>query len=214
LYRDISALQFDNQTSRQSITAAVRGDPDALSELLQHHAPRLRRALQAGNAWLSYLELEDVLQVTYLEAFLHIRRFDLEQTDSFGGWLLRIARNNLRDLQRELTAAKRPPEERRVAIDFGQSCVELIETLSGATATPSRAAASNEARNLLAEALQKLPEDYRAVVQQYDLDGCPVGEVAQNLGRTEGAVYMLRARAHDRLRAMLGTESRFFSHRA
>ncbi len=127
---------------------------------------------------------------------------------------MRIARNNLRDLQRELAAAKRPPQEKRVALDFGQSCVVLIENLTGAEATPSRAAASNEARNLLAEALQKLPEDYRTVVQQYDLDGCSVAEVAKSLGRSEGAVYMLRARAHDRLRAMLGTESRFFSRRA
>ncbi len=155
-----------------------------------------------------------MLQVTFLEAFLHIRRFDAEQADSFGGWLLRIARNNLRDLQRELAAAKRPPPEKRVALDFEQSCVVLIETLAGAAATPSRAAAANEASNLLAEALRKLPEDYRAVVQQFDLDGCPVAEVAEKLGRSEGAVYMLRARAHDRLRALLGTESRFFSRRA
>ncbi|MCH7872208.1 MAG: sigma-70 family RNA polymerase sigma factor [Planctomycetes bacterium] len=207
-------MQFDNQTDRQSITDAVRGDPDALSELLQTHAPRLRRALQADNAWLSYLELEDVLQVTFLEAFLHIRRFDAERADSFAGWLLRIATNNLRDLQRELAAAKRPPPEKRVALDFGRSCVALIETLSGAAPTPSHAAAAAEAQDLLAEALQKLPEDYRTVVQQYDLDGCSVAEVAKKLGRSEGAVYMLRARAHDRLRAMLGTESRFFSHRA
>jgi len=207
-------MSSDRQTDRQLIAEAVTGDPDALTRLLQQQAPSLRQALRADNAWLSHLDLADVLQITYLDAFLHIRRFDPDQADSFGGWLLRIARNNLRDLQRELAAAKRSPPENRVALDREQSRVALLKTLSGTSATPSRVAASREAGTLLAQAIERLPEDYRAVVQLYDLDGRPVDEVAEQLGRSKGAVYMLRSRAHDRLRAILGTESEFFSHRA
>lgn len=211
---DDRALPFDSETHRQLITEAVQGDADALSKLLERHAPALRQALSADNTWLSHLELSDVIQVTYLEAFLHIRRFDPQRSDSFGAWLLKIARNNLRDMQRELAAAKRPPPEKRVALDFGQSCAVLIETLTGASGSPSRAAAAKESRELLSQALEKLPEDYRAVVQLYDLEDCPAVEVAEKIDRSAGAVYMLRARAHDRLRAILGTESKFFSRGA
>ncbi|MCH8805784.1 MAG: sigma-70 family RNA polymerase sigma factor [Planctomycetes bacterium] len=207
-------MQFDNETQRQLITEAVGGNADALSKLLERHAQALRQALSADNTWLSHLELADVIQVTYLEAFLHIRRFDPQRSDSFESWLLKIARNNLRDMQRELAAAKRPPPDKRVTLDFGQSCAVLIGTLTGASGTPSRAAAAKEARELLSRALEKLPENYRAVVQLYDLEGCPAVEVAEKLDRSVGAVYMLRARAHDRLRAILGTESKFFSRGA
>lgn len=207
-------MQFASETQRQLITDSVRGDADALSKLLERHAQALRQALSADNTWLSHLELADVIQVTFLEAFLHIRRFDPQRSDSFESWLLKIARNNLRDMQRELAAAKRPPPDKRVAMDFGQSCAVLIETLTGASGTPSRAAAAKEARELLSQALEKLPEDYRTVVRLYDLEGCPAVEVAEKLDRSVGAVYMLRARAHDRVRAILGTESKFFSRGA
>jgi DNA-directed RNA polymerase specialized sigma24 family protein len=43
----------------------------------------------------------------------------------------------------------------------------------------------------------------------YDLEGRPVQEVAQALGRSPGAVYMLRARAHRRLSEIMGTASRY-----
>jgi DNA-directed RNA polymerase specialized sigma24 family protein len=38
----------------------------------------------------------------------------------------------------------------------------------------------------------------------FDLEGRPVQQIASALQRSEGAVYMLRARAHDRLREILG----------
>ena len=90
------ALQNESETQRELIIGAVRGDSDALSKLLERQAPALRQALSADNTWLSHLELADVLQVTYLEAVLHIRRFDPQRSDSLGAWLLKIARNNLR----------------------------------------------------------------------------------------------------------------------
>ena len=40
------------------------------------------------------------------------------------------------------------------------------------------------------------------------------GNVAATLERSVGAVHMLRARAHDRLRELLGSESRFSSDKA
>ena len=61
-------------------------------------------------------------------------------------------------------------------------------------------------------ALGSLPGDYEKVVRMYDLEGRPIGEVAAELGRSEGAVYMLRARAHDRLREQMGPASKFFTH--
>jgi len=89
-----------------------------------------------------------------------------------------------------------------------------VELLGATYTTPSRAAARREADSFIEQALAKIPSDYADVIRLYDLEQRPIAEVAQHLGRTEGAVYMLRARAHDRLREALGTESMFFSRPA
>jgi RNA polymerase sigma-70 factor (ECF subfamily) len=199
------------EPENSSIAPAVKGDKEALSTLLQAHAPELRRALSVESRWLSRFDVDDVMQVTFLEAFLHIHRFDPAAPGSFSGWLLSIARNNVRDLKREALAAKRPAPDKQVALYAGQSSVALIERLVGSSTTPSRAFAANEAQGILELALKKLPEDYREVVQLYDLEGNSAAQVARQLRRSVGAVYMLRGRAHDRLREILGSESRFFS---
>jgi len=58
-----------------------------------------------------------------------------------------------------------------------------------------------------------LPPDYEKVVRLYDLQCKSAVEVAAELGRSEGAVYMLRARAHERLKQELGSSSQFFPER-
>jgi RNA polymerase sigma-70 factor (ECF subfamily) len=202
------------EANNSLIAQAVAGDREALSALLQAHAPELRRTLRVESRWLSPSDVDDVLQVTFLEAFLHIHRFDPAAPGSFSGWLLSIARNNVRDLKREATAAKRPALDKRIAWYAEQSSIALVEKLTGSGPTPSRAFAANEVQGILERALEKLPEDYRRVVQLYDLEGHSAARVAQQLERSVGAIYMLRWRAHDRLREILGSESRFFSRGA
>ena len=60
----------------------------------------------------------------------------------------------------------------------------------------------------------RLPDAYRKVVQMYDIHGQGVDEVSSALNRSAGAVYMLQARAHDRLRGILGATTNFFSDSA
>jgi RNA polymerase sigma-70 factor (ECF subfamily) len=89
--------------------------------------------------------------------------------------------------------------------------VDLILLLSGGGATPSGAAATREAVGLVQAAVDRLPEDYRRVVRLYELQGLSIHDVAADMGRSEGAVKMLLARARDRLRESLGSSSRYFS---
>ncbi|MCH8150410.1 MAG: sigma-70 family RNA polymerase sigma factor [Planctomycetes bacterium] len=195
---------------------SVAGDEDALSELLGRHAPAIREKLRIDGKWLSKFDIDDVMQVTFLEAFQHIARFDPAAAGSFTGWLLQIARNNLRDLIKEAGRAKRPPPGKQVHGAGGPaSYVAFVDVLSAASGTtPSRHFAAKDIKIHLERALAKLPEVYRQVVTLFDLDGQSVEQVAEAVGRSSGAVYMLRARAHDRLRGILGAESKFFSFRA
>ena len=199
------------------VTQAVGGDHDALTSLLERYGTELRDRLapKISGSWRSVLEADDVMQVTYLEAFMRIRQFEPTGPRAFLRWLTQIAENNLLDAVKELGRAKRPQPADRITPHHGEdSCVALLELMGCTTTTPSREAARCEAGQILDDALRGLPEDYERVVRWYDLDGRPIDEVADAMGRSPGAIHMLRARAHDRLRELLGESTRFFSHPA
>jgi len=193
---------------------AIAGDEDALAELLEEFGPQVRQRLggRIGAQWQSVFEEDDVLQITYLEAFLRIGRFECIGEGAFLAWLTRIAENNLRDAIRELGRVKRPQPANRVESPSGdESYAALCDVLRVTSVTPSHHAARGEARRILDGAIEKLPADYARVVRLYDLEGRSAAEVAGAMGRSTGAVYMLRARAHDCIRELLGPESAFFS---
>ncbi len=89
--------------------------------------------------------------------------------------------------------------------------VALVDLLAVSSTTPSIVAARDEAARHIEKSLKSLPADYEKVVRLYDLEGRPMDEVAREMGRSEGAAYMLRARAHDRLREEMGPAGNFFS---
>lgn len=197
------------------LTAAANGDADALAELLRVHGPEVRRRLNIGPDWQAMLDSADVMQVTYLEAFLRIYQLEARTADKFCAWLDRLAQNNLRDAIRELKRQKRPDPRNQVGRGAaGESTSMLLDELGSGTPTASRVAASREAQGAMESAVAQLPPLYAQVVRLHDLEGQSVPDVAAAMGRTCGAVYMLRARALDRLRELLGPESRFFSRGA
>jgi len=200
--------------TEELLQRANDGDSEALRELLRAFGPQVRAAIasQIGAPFQSLLDADDVMQVTYLEAFLDRERLAAENEAVFVGWLKRIAENNLRDAIRELQRKKRPnPAQRVQAQDAGQSYVQLVDYLGMTTTTPSRDAAKSEVRHLIDKVVEQLPGDYATVIRMYDLQNKPIAEVATAMRRSTGAVHMLRARAHDRLRELLGRETDFFT---
>lgn len=198
------------------VEKAVSGDQDALTELLRDQRPGLERHIESSisGQWRSAIDAADIMQITYLEAFLRIDRLNGRNIRAFAAWLRRIAENNLRDAVRMLDADKRPSPARQVrpaATGSDDSMVGLVNLLGAVSMTPSRAVAAGEAKAFLNDALKRLPPDYEQVVRLYDLEGRPAKDVAERMGRSEGAVYMLRARAHDYLQELMGSRSKFFS---
>lgn len=192
---------------------ATAGSVDALSELLQRIGPDVEASLNGKIAkhHQSVLQTDDIMQVTYLEAFLRINRFTPEGMGSFVRWLKTIAKNNLIDAIRELDRKKRPPRRMQITDKVqNDSYVTLLGNLTGNVSTPSRCAVHTEIKQLIDNAVIQLPMDYRSVIRLIDLECKTVSEAAESLGRSKGAVHMLRARAHDRLKEILGSASQFF----
>ena len=195
------------------VAAAIEGDEAALIQLLERHGPSIRAGVgrSIASKWRSVLEADDVMQVTYLEVFLRIGKFVPGGEGAFAGWLRRIADNNTRDAVKELGREKRPHPDRRLELAGpAESAALLLEQLGCTTTTPSRHAARDETQRALETILGELPEDYAEVVRGFDLEGRTARDIADRIDRTPGAVYMLRARAHDRMRELLGSASRYF----
>ncbi|MFI4915001.1 MAG: RNA polymerase sigma factor [Phycisphaerales bacterium JB060] len=198
------------------LARAIKGDRGALVDLLEHCAPMLRARLEGKipQSLSVTVEADDVLQVTYVEVVGRIGQFKTGGMSGFRAWVTRVAENNLLDAIRAAQAAKRPNPAKRAHTprSADDSAATLIEVLAGdSKATPSRFVARGEAVMAMERMLATLPADYARVIRLYDLAGHSVEEVAKEMGRSTGAVFMLRARAHDRLRDAMGDPGQYFS---
>ena len=186
------------------VSAAAAGDADQLERLLHEAVPALRRQLSIAPGLRRSLAVEDVIQVTMLEAFLRIRSLEERTLAGFHGWLRRLAEHNLTDAIRALERKKRPGHRDRVTQGgAGESSRTLLAALADPRATAGSAAVLAEAVERLHAAIAMLPASYREVIKAADLAERPVTDVAAQMQRSVGAVHMLRARAHDRLRELL-----------
>jgi RNA polymerase sigma-70 factor (ECF subfamily) len=207
---------------------AVAGDGEALSALLERHGPALRRLIgpRIPPRFRSVLGEDDVMQESYVDAFQDIGGFVPGAgagagaggggagagEGRFAAWLTTIAQRNLVDAIRMLAAEKRGGDRRVVqGAASDESYGRLYDQISAAGGTPSRAAARGEAVSALKQAIESLPPAYRQVVTLYDLEGRPAAVVGEALGRSPGAVYMLRSRAQRLLAEAMGTASKYLS---
>lgn len=196
---------------------ASSGDGDSLESLIRAAEAPARAALSGRipQRWQSLVSIDDVIQQAATDAVLGIARFESRGEGSFAAWFITRARNNLSNAVRGLEADKRGGRARRVPTGAGGGAADsrsiLLEELVPAFSTPSRAVARHEAVAALEKAIERLPEQYRRIVDFYDLQGRDLRAIADELGRSEGAVFMLRARAHRVLADEMGSPSRYMS---
>lgn len=144
---------------------------------------------------------EDATQDALLAALNHISCF--RGDSQLGTWLYRVSSNAvLMSMRRQRRAGDRT--QRAMSSLPGEA-----NWLHGSRSSTQPHAQLEEAQNaeLLRWAIQKLPERYRAVVEQCDLAEKPVDLVAAALGITIGGVRTRRLRAHRMLRTTLKDRS-------
>jgi RNA polymerase sigma-70 factor (ECF subfamily) len=144
---------------------------------------------------------DDIVQEVYLDVARRIDRFEDRGPDSFLNWLHAILEQKLIDAQR---AAHRKVRDvgREVPIErlAADSYWNLLDNVYADSTTPSRVARRDEAFSALLICVADLSEAQRQVVQLRFLEGLPVVDVAQRLGRSEAAVTALTKRALEALR--------------
>jgi RNA polymerase sigma-70 factor (ECF subfamily) len=190
------------------LSAARSGRRDALGQLLERYRRflGLLARLEIDRRLQGKLDPSDVVQETFLEAHRDFAQFRGTTEPELLGWLRQILVTNLANQARRYlgTQGRDVRLERDLGVAVDESSRLLDRSLIAPSSSPSQQAARREQAVLLADALERLPADYREVIILRHLEGLHFPEVAQRLGRSEGAVKKLWARALARLRGLLG----------
>lgn len=174
------------------VAQAARGNRDAFDELVRRYQPRmfqLVRVLTRGDT-----EAEDLVQDTFVRAYRAVGQFRGDST--FRTWLHRIAVNVVRS-----HAVRRNSRVGRQALerDEGDDDESAIDRL----ATDDDLEDAVVRRQMIDQALARLPPDLRLLITLRDVQGLEYREIAVITGLPIGTVESRIFRGRRRLRPML-----------
>jgi len=138
----------------------------------------------------------DLVQETLWEAQQHFAHFHGTTREDLLRWVRRILLRNIANATRRYleTGKRDAARERPYGDDPGAA--------NGAP--PDVLVLADEERAQVLGAIDRLPDDYRRVIQARSFDGLSFEEVGARLGRSAEAARRLWVRALDRLRSEMG----------
>ena len=178
-----------------------------LLEMYRNYLTLLAR-LQIGRRLQGKVDPADLVQETFLKAHRDLGTFRGRSEAELVQWLRQILVTNLAMLIRHYCGTQRRDVrlECELTVDLDHSSRVLDRGLVAPDSSPSHRAARREQAVLLADALQRLPEDYREVLILRHMEGLAFPEVARQMERTLDSVKKLWTRALVQLRRALGGE--------
>jgi len=177
------------------LAAARRGDERAIRKLIDAYSPRLYNV--ALRILRNTQDAEDALQETFITALNKLDQFD--GRSSFLTWIYRIAVNASLMALRKRRSRQRKEEPLEAPSFKDIRNRQLIDW----TADPVRKLLTNEMRQVMDGAIDKLPPQYRAVFVLRDLEELSTEEAAKILGITAANVKIRLMRARLFLREAL-----------
>jgi RNA polymerase sigma-70 factor (ECF subfamily) len=183
----------------------------ALGRLLESYRPYLHLLARSavGRRLQGKADASDLIQETFLEAHRGFARFQGGTEGELLGWLRRILAARVADLLRRYLGAQGRDVrlERELEAELDDQSAQVGAALAASISSPSQQADRREQTVLLADALARLPDDYREVVALRHLEGLSFPEVARRMGRSLDSVEKLWLRALARLRREMGGPS-------
>ena len=171
------------------LVEAAQRDPSRFAELYENNFERVyafivRRVRDRDAA-------EDLTSEVFHQALAHLGRYEWCGVP-FAAWLLRIASNAVSDRWQQAARERGNPAS---AEPFG-----LAQGKTGEVELEE-----SEQRARLFRLVKNLPADQLQVIQMRFAEDKSIREIAQKLGRSEGAVKQLQFRALENLRQRMGT---------
>ncbi|WP_020468920.1 RNA polymerase sigma factor [Zavarzinella formosa] len=176
----------DTDDEASLIRAAQGGDRAAFGTLIERYWDHLFR-------WLCRLSrdpsiAEDLTQETFLKAFAAVSRF--EAGSNFRAWLFRIGHNNFVNQRRTIRHQRQP----------------LVPEIAEEPQGPVGNALTKEALQVVADAIKKLPSDFRAALLLRIEDDLSFREIAEILEITEETARWRVFKARQKLMTVLSAD--------
>ena len=196
----------DAAMPEQLLELARAGDVVALGRLLEMYRNYLRLVARSliGQALRVRLDPSDLVQETFLKAGREFDRFLGRGEAELVAWLRQILSRTLLDQAKHHRSRARD-HRRQESLEalLGRPDRGVHDALASLSASPSSQAVRRERAVLLADAVAALPDDYREVFILRAIEHVPLAEIADRMGRSQGAVRMLWVRALERLNRTL-----------
>lgn len=193
----------DRESDEELVARARGGSAPALEALLGRYQDLVYQ--------LSYRMLGhrddalDVSQDVFVSVFRSLGRF--ESKALFRTWLYRVTVNRCRDELRRRASRK---HARLLSLDAPSRGGDAGLDPPSAEPGPDAGAASREAQEAVARAVQELPEDAREVLLLRDVQDLAYEEIAEvlavPLGTVRSRLHRARMLLRDRIRPILGVE--------
>ena len=175
-------MSQETESEERLLIEAAQKDPSRFAELYEHNFHRVYAYVARRVS--DRAETQDLTAHVFHQALANLGKFKWKGSP-FAAWLYRIASNAIADQakrkMRESSEQANPLSESSTATDL-----EVVER-----------------RARIFSAVDKLPEDQRRVIVMRFADEKSIREIADDLGRSEGAVKQLQFRALENLRNRL-----------
>jgi RNA polymerase sigma-70 factor (ECF subfamily) len=183
---DLTALRDD-----ELVKMSLNGDREAYRTLVERYQSRLMA--MAVDILKTREDAEDVVQETFVKAFLSLGQFKGES--SFYTWLYRICFNMAVDIRRKVARRGGTHLEYKEQVSVNKSAegsfgsdsspgVDVSQRVEG----PHDALARKELGRKIQEVLGELSEEHRAVITLREIDGLDYEEIAHAIGAPKGTV--------------------------
>jgi len=180
--------QNRDREEKRLVQKAVAGDKTAFGKLYEKHLVKIYRFL--------YVKLrdrfaaEDLTETVFIKTWRRIGKYK-EKGRPFHAYLYQIARTTLVDFFRRNNAKLRE---------------QPLEKAERVSQTPDFTAPiiQQEEKEQVARELAKLPDNQREVLTLLFIEEYDIGEVARILGKSEGAVRVLKHRGLQSVKKVLG----------
>jgi RNA polymerase sigma-70 factor (ECF subfamily) len=148
-----------------------------------------------------------LVQETFLEAQRDFGRFHGDSAEELRAWLRRLLLNNVANFTRQYRERAKRQVGREISLEAGNSSHERGAGLEADGFSPSGEAVAQEQALALAQAMERLPPDYRRVLTLRHQEQLTFAQIGQQMQRTANAARMLWLRAVERLQKEMGTSS-------
>jgi RNA polymerase sigma-70 factor (ECF subfamily) len=182
-------------------------DTEELAKFIESRRAPLLGYIQnnLGPALRRKLEPEDILQEVLVTALGAPAQFDVPGRDPFK-LLCQIAEQRIIDAHRHLVAAQKRSADREVSIDRpagSDQAFGFIDLLVASMTSASQAFSRDQRGLRLQAAVLTLPDEQREALRLRYVEGLSTKEVAERLGKSDGAIRVLLSRTLTKLQEVL-----------